>query len=125
MTVVLFPEERTIYTVDFLTPGRPPRGLLGGGFFPDWVDSVRRVEQLDFDVISPGHELPGTKADVTEQRIYLEDLVSAVSQGIAEGKTKEELVETILMEDYDHLIEFDFSRAGNVVGVYETLISNE
>lgn len=125
MTVVLFPEERTIYTVDFLTPGRPPRGLLGGGFFPDWVDSVRRVEQLDFDVISPGHELPGTKADVTEQRIYLEELVSAVFQGIAEGKTKEELVETILMEDYDHLIEFDFSRAENVVGVYETLISNE
>jgi len=28
------------------------------------------------------------------------------------------------MENYDHLIEFDESRAGNVIGVSETLISN-
>ena len=124
MTVVLFPEERTIYTVDFLTPNRPPRTQLDGGFLPEWVDSLRRVEELDFDIISPGHESPGTKAHVTEQREYLEELVAAVEAGIAEGKAREELVETILMEDYDHLIEYDYSRAGNVAGAYEILISN-
>ena len=123
MTVVLFPEERTIYTVDFLTPKRPPRTQLHGGFILDWVESLRQVEQLDFDIISPGHELPGTKADVIEQRQYLEDLVAAVSAGIAEGKSQEELVETILMEDYDHLIEYEVSRARNVAGTYEMLIA--
>ena len=83
------------------------------------------MEQLDFDIISPGHELPGTKAHVSEQRQYLEDLVAAVAEGIAEGKTKDELVETVLMEDYDHFIEYDFSRAGNVAGAYEILISDQ
>ena len=125
MTIVLFPEERTIYTVDFLTPNRPPRTQLDGGFLPEWVDSLRRVEQLDFDIISPGHESPGTKAHVTEQREYLEELVGAVEAGIAEGRTREELVETILMEDYVHLIEYDYSRALNVAGAYEILISNQ
>lgn len=125
MTVVYFPEERTIYTVDFLTPNRPPRTYLGGGFFPDWLESLRRVEQLDFDIISPGHELPGTKEHVVEQREYMEELMAAVSEGISEGKTKEELVETILMEDYDHLIEYDLSRAGNVIGVYEALAAGQ
>lgn len=125
MTVVLFPDERTIYTVDFLTPNRPPRTELNGGFLPEWVDSLRRVEELDFDIISPGHESPGTKAHVTEQREYLEELVAAVQAGIDEGRTKEELVETILMEDYDHLIEYDFSRARNVAGTYEILISSQ
>jgi hypothetical protein len=67
--------------------------------------------------------LPGTKADVIEQRQYLEDLVAAVSTGIAEGKNKEELVETILMKDYDHLIEYNVSRARNVAGTYEMLIA--
>lgn len=124
MTVVLFPEERTIYTADFLTPKRPPRTYLDGGFLPDWVESLKRVEQLDFDIISPGHELPGTKADVIEQRRYLEELVDAVSQGIAQGKTKEQLVETVRMEDYDHLIEYDMSRAANVIGAYEMLLFN-
>lgn len=123
MTVVLFPEERIIYTVDFLTPKRPPRTQLHGGFIRDWVESLHQVEQLDFDVISPGHELPGTKADVTEQREYLEQLVAAVSTGIDEGKNKEELVETILMENYDHLIEYDLSRPLNVDGAYEMLVS--
>ena len=123
MTVVLFPEERTIYTVDFLTPKRPPRTQMHGGFIRDWVESLRRVEQLDFDVISPGHELPGTKADVTEQREYLEALVAAVSAGIAEGRSKEQVVESVLMEDYDHLIEYDLSRALNVAGTYEMLMS--
>ena len=82
------------------------------------------MEQLDFDIVSPGHELPGTKADAIEQRRYMEELVAAVTAGISAGLTKEELVDTVLMEDYDHLIEFEDHRAGNVIGVYETLISN-
>ena len=65
MTVILFPEERVVYTVDFLTPKRLPRTQLHGGFITDWVKSLRQVEELDFDVISPGHALPGTKEDVT------------------------------------------------------------
>jgi glyoxylase-like metal-dependent hydrolase (beta-lactamase superfamily II) len=124
MTVVLFPAERTIYTADFLTPNRPPRTDLDGGFLPEWVESLRRVEQLDFDIVSPAHEAPGTKAQVTEQRRYLEELVAAVADGIAQGKSQAELVESIRMEDYSHLIEYDFSRAENVAGAYEILVSN-
>lgn len=123
MTVVLFPAERTIYTVDFLTPNRPARTVLDGGYLPDWVESLRRVAALDFDIIVPGHESPGTKAQVSEQARYMEDLYTAVSAGIAAGKTEEELVETILLEDYSHLIEYEYSRAGNVAGAYEMLMS--
>lgn len=123
MTVVLFPAERTIYTVDFLTPNRPARTVLDGGFLPDWVESLKRVEQLDFDIIVPGHESPGTRAQVSEQARYMEELYTAVSKGIAAGKTREELVDTILMEDYSHLIEYEFSRPGNVTGAYEILMS--
>ena len=125
MTVVAFPDERTIYTVDFLTPNRLPRAELDGGFLPDWIDSLRRVEELDFDIVVPGHEAPGTKAQVTEQRRYLEDLVAAVSEGISEGRTKEELVETVLMENYEHLLEFGFSGPLNVLGAYEILVTDE
>ena len=124
-TVLLFPDERTIHSVDFLTPKRPPAYDLYGGFFPDWLESLQRVEQLDFDIISPGHELPGTKADAIEQRRYMEELIAAVTAGISAGLTEEELVDTVLMEDYEHLIEFEAHRAGNVIGVYQTLIANQ
>ena len=124
MTVVLFPAERAIFTVDFLTPNRLPRTELDGGFLPDWVDSLRRVEELDFDVVVPGHESPGTKAQVTEQREYLQNLVDAVSQGIAERRTREVLADSILMSDYAHLLEYEFSRRSNVIGAYEILMTN-
>ena len=123
MTIVFFPDERTIYTVDFLTPGRPPRTQMFGGFFPDWLESLRRVMELDFDIISPGHELPGTKEDVAEQVQYMDDLLERVTAGIDAGLTKEEIVEIVTMEDYDHLIEFDLSATANVIGVYDSLIS--
>jgi glyoxylase-like metal-dependent hydrolase (beta-lactamase superfamily II) len=123
MTLLLFPEERVIHVVDYLTPKRPPAYDIYGGFFPDWLESLRQVEELDFDIISTGHELPGTKADAVEQRRYMEDLIAAVQEGIAAGRSEQELVDTILMEDYDHLIEFEEHRAGNVVGVYQTLIA--
>ena len=123
MTTVLFPAERAIYTVDFLTPNRPARTVLDGGYLPDWVESLNRVAELDFDIIVPGHESPGTKAQVEEQARYMEELYRAVSEGIAAGKTEQELVDTILMEDYSHLIEYEFSRAKNVSGAWEILMS--
>ncbi|MBT5032346.1 MAG: MBL fold metallo-hydrolase [Proteobacteria bacterium] len=123
MTVVLFPAERAIYTADFLTPNRLAWTVLDGGFLPDWVESLQQVEQLDFDTIVPAHESPGTKAQVSEQTRYMEDLYSAVSEGIAAGKSEQELVDSILMEDYSHVLEYEYSRAGNVSGAYEILIS--
>jgi len=121
MTVVRFPEERMIYTVDHLTPKRLPRGDLDGGFLPEWLDSLKRIEQLDFDYVSPGHESIGTKADVSEQVRYMRDLLEAVSQGIKAGKSKEELVKTVRLEQYSHLLEYEMSRASNVAGAYEML----
>ena len=123
MTVVRFPAERTIYTVDFLTPNRPARTVLDGGYLPDWVASLKAVAELDFDIAVPGHESPGTKAHVSEQARWMEELYEAVSAGIAAGMTEDELAETVLMEDYTHLIEYEFSREGNVRGAYEILMS--
>jgi glyoxylase-like metal-dependent hydrolase (beta-lactamase superfamily II) len=123
MTVVYFPAERTIYTADFLTPNRPARTVLDGGYLPEWVESLRQVEQIDFDIAVPGHESPGTKAQVSEQARYMEELYEAVSTGNAAGMTEDELAASILMEDYTHLIEYEFSREGNVRGAYEILMS--
>ncbi len=123
MTVVLFPAERTIYTADFLTPNRLARTVLDGGYLPDWIESLRKVEELDFDIAVPGHESPGTKAQMSEQARYMEDLYTAVSAGIAAGGTEKELVDTILLANYSHVIEYEFSRAGNVSGAYEILMS--
>jgi glyoxylase-like metal-dependent hydrolase (beta-lactamase superfamily II) len=125
MSIVLFPEERTIYVVDALTPHRLPFEDLDGTFLPEWRDWMRQVDTLDFDIVSPGHEAIGTKADVAEQISYFEDLIDGVSAGIESGLSKEEIVDTVLLEQYAHMLQYDNWRTPNVEGAYEILISKE
>ena len=47
MTVVRFPEQRIIYTVDHLTPKRLPRGDLDGGFLPEWTPTHGHVDTTE------------------------------------------------------------------------------
>lgn len=125
MSVVLFTDERTIYTVDALTPKRLPFEDLDGTFLPEWLQWLRHVDELDFDIISPGHEDIGTKADVREQIDYMRDLIDAVRAGIEAGRSKQELVDTVLLEQYSHMREYETYRARNVAGAYEILVSSE
>jgi glyoxylase-like metal-dependent hydrolase (beta-lactamase superfamily II) len=125
MSIVRFPAERTIYTVDALTPKRLPFEDLDGTYLPEWLDWLRHVDELDFDIISPGHEDVGTKADVAEQIDYMRDLIEAVQAGIDAGMSKEQLVESVKLEKYSHMREYANYRAGNVAGAYEILISRE
>ena len=124
MSIVLFPEERTIYTVDALTPKRLPFEDLDGTFLPEWLQWLRHVDELDFDIISPGHEDVGTKADVAEQIAYMRDLIDGVQAGIDAGLSKQQIVETVTLEQYAHMREYQSYRAGNVAGAYEILISS-
>jgi len=116
MTVPLFTDERFIYTVDHLTPKRLPRMTIDGGYsyLPDWLESLRRIEQLDFDYVSPGHESVGTKADVSEQVRYMNDLIEAVSAAIDVGQTHEEVADGVRLEQYNHLMEYERSIENNV-----------
>jgi len=125
MTTVHFREERAIYTADFLTPNRPPFTDIDGGYFPEWLESLRHVAQLDFDITVPGHEAVGTREQVSEQVRYLEDLIAQVSAGIEAGRSKQELVDSVLLEEYSHQIQFDNYRPANVAGTYEILLSPE
>ena len=61
--VMLFPEERTLFTVDFVSVKHLPFRNLSDAYYPDWIDSLRRVERLDFDILASGHGAMGTKQD--------------------------------------------------------------
>jgi hypothetical protein len=51
----------------------------------------------------------------------MDDLIKAVSDGIAAGKSKAELVKSVRLEKYSKLLEYEMSRASNVDGAYEML----
>ena len=95
--VLLYPARRLLFSVDFvrvnslpspatLRLNQPPDAV--DLYLDEWIESLARVEALDFDVVVPGHPpLTGSKADVRLVREYLEDsraaFVAARDRGVA------------------------------------------
>ena len=119
--VARFPAERVLFAVDFI----PVKGLafrdMGDSHYPDWVESLRRVEALDFQTLLPGHGPVGTKADVTAFREYLQDLEAAVRKGMAEGKTVDQLKAEVQLEKYKDWSQYKDFLPLNVQGMHRML----
>jgi glyoxylase-like metal-dependent hydrolase (beta-lactamase superfamily II) len=99
-SLVLFhPQQRLIFAVDFIPVDRLPYQDLGDSYPDEWIASLQWIEEnLDFDTLVPGHPpLPGTKADVTEMREYLTDLMASIQvardSGLADNSP--EMVEAV------------------------------
>jgi glyoxylase-like metal-dependent hydrolase (beta-lactamase superfamily II) len=100
--VLLYPERRLLFAVDFIWVNALPYQNLPDAYPEEWVESLRWIEEnLDFDTLVPGHPpLPGTKENVTGMREYLEDLMAAVraaqDQGLADNSP--EMIEAVRTE---------------------------
>lgn len=122
MIVVQFPAEKILYAVDFISVKRLPFKNLGDAYFPDWIDAIKFVEGLDFEILSPGHGNMGTKADAVDHRMYLEELYAAVVEGASQGKSLEELQAEIQMENYKDWQQYEAWRTMNIEGIYQRVV---
>lgn len=120
--VVRFADERVLFAVDFVSVKRLPYRDLSDSYFPDWIDSVRRIEAMDFDVLAPGHGALGTKADVSEHRRYLEALYDGVLAAVREGKSLQEIKSELKLEAFSHLGQYDAWRELNIEGVHRQVV---
>jgi glyoxylase-like metal-dependent hydrolase (beta-lactamase superfamily II) len=100
--VLLYPERRLLFAVDFIPVNTLPYQNLPDAYPDEWIESLRWIEEnLDFDTLVPGHPpLPGSQANVTQVREYLQDLMAAVraaqDQGLADNSP--EMVEAVRTE---------------------------
>jgi glyoxylase-like metal-dependent hydrolase (beta-lactamase superfamily II) len=130
-TVMLFPEQRVLFATEFLADALVVDDILSlpsacgpfdGSPLAEWIKSYETVEALDFDKLAGGHGAPlFTKADVTATRVYFEDLVAAVSAGIAAGQSVEQLKESVRLEKYRDWANYERLRANNVEAAYQNL----
>lgn len=116
MSAIVFPGERAVFVVDFITTGRLPyvdyfTGFAERGVPPEdldsWLNAIRVVEMLDVDIVTPGHGSIGTVGDVTEHRHYIEDLRDGVAAGVARGESLDDIQRSAVFAQYDHLFNYD------------------
>jgi glyoxylase-like metal-dependent hydrolase (beta-lactamase superfamily II) len=130
-TVVLFPAERVLFSVDFpadalVTTSMRSMPSSCGAFdqhpLSEWIKSYRTIEGLDFDILAQGHgSQTFTKADVAEGRKFFEDLRDAISQAIKQGKSLEETKRTVLLPQYKDWAYYDMLRPLDVEAAYLNL----
>jgi glyoxylase-like metal-dependent hydrolase (beta-lactamase superfamily II) len=117
LIAMLFPEERVAFTVDFISVERLPYQTLADSYFPDWIEAIKEVEAMDFDILAPGHGPLGTKADATDHRRYLEDLHDAVLEAARAGQSLEEMQASITLDKYQGWSQYEEWRPMNIEGM--------
>jgi len=122
LSILHFPDDRTVFAVDFLNVRRVPFQTMAGAPVSAWIDANRDLQaRLDYDIIVPAHGNIGTKADVDDSTQYMVELLAAVTEAVEAGLSLEETQATVLMEEYSDWQQYEVWRPLNVQGAYENL----
>jgi glyoxylase-like metal-dependent hydrolase (beta-lactamase superfamily II) len=122
--VMRFPAERILFAVDFIPVKSVGFRDWPDAYIEDWIESLRRVESMDFDVLVPGHGPVGTKDDVRAFRVYMEELRDAVTRLAREGKSEQEVVQAVQLAKYESWGGYKDMFALNVAGMYRHVQSH-
>lgn len=126
-TIVRFPDEKIIFTVDLGPAGRVAWRYFGGYSVEDSNDfglaltDMETIMALDFDIIAPGHYDYKTLKDLRRTYEYHIDLCKRVAMEMEAGSDLAQILETVTMADYIDLKLHDRFVAMNVEGMHYQL----
>lgn len=112
------------FITDAASPKRLPWRNMGGANIDNWINQVRNIESLDFDIFAPAHGTVGDKSDVADVIVYMEELKATVLAGLNAGKSTLQLQATVTMSDYKDWEQYDAWLTENVEGMASFLVSS-
>lgn len=122
--VMRFPAERALFAVDFIPVKTVGFRDFADAYLDDWIESLKRVEAMDFDRLVPGHGPLGDKASVAAFRGYMEELRDAVLKLARKGKSLEEIKQLVKLPKYESWGGYAQMFPLNVDGMYRTVQAN-
>lgn len=122
LIVVIVRPENVAFITDVSAPRRLPYRTLPSSSIDAWINQVRKIETLDFQIFAPAHGEVGDKSANGEVLTYLETLRAEVLAGLEAGKSVAELQSSVTLDAYKDWGQYDAWRALNVQGMAEYLI---
>ena len=116
--VLRFPKEKILFAVDFIPVKAMPFRDFPDGYLQEWIDSLKRVEAMSFDILAPGHGPLGTKADAVAFRELMEELRADVTRLSREGKSLDDIKKMVTLEKYKDWSGYQQMRELNVEGMH-------
>lgn len=121
MIVMRFPKERTLFAVDIVSIDSVAYRDFPNADISGWIASLKKIEQMDFELLAPGHGPMGTRDHARRHREYLEDLKTQVSAHIQHGMTLIETRDAVNLTKYKAWTGYDTSRDLNIDGMFRLM----
>jgi glyoxylase-like metal-dependent hydrolase (beta-lactamase superfamily II) len=97
--VVLFVEDRILHTGDLYSNGRYPNiDLEAGGSVREWVATLDRLLELDFDKVIPGHGPVGDREDLIAFQDFMRQLAAVGANAERERISLSETQRTAVLD---------------------------
>ncbi len=109
--------DNVAFVVDAVSAKRLFYRDFPGANVDHWIEQVRVVNTLDFDVFVGGHGPVGDKADVASGLRYLRELRAAVLDGLRAGRSVAELKQSVDLEKYQDWGSYEQWRELNIEGM--------
>lgn len=91
--VTFLPKERIVATGDLM---ETVLSYMGDSYPEDWVQTLEKLKQLDFDVVLPGHGAPFRGKDhITAFQNYLRDFIAQANTLKRQGLSEEQIAAQI------------------------------
>ena len=117
--------ENVAFITDAASPKRLPFRDMGGANVDDWINQIKTIESLDFEIFAPAHGSIGVKSDAQEVRVYMEKLREEVLTGLKAGKSVDDLAGEITMADYKDWSQYEEWLSLNIEGMAKFLIKSD
>ena len=125
--IAWLPKEKILITGDLFVNGNPWGNNVED---PDadylkWLKVLDKMAGWNPVMVIPGHGIPGTKNSLLEQRDFLSDMFTQVSDGIKAGKSKEQLLQEIDLSKHPGYGQNKVSVGRSIRGMYDQLSAKQ
>ena len=97
---VFVPEERVIFTSDNVVSHQP---MFHQAVPFEWLDSLKKLEQLDADILVPGHGTVCDKKFLKKMSSNVQEFIDVIKDAVNKGLTVDEAKKNISLLDHYHI----------------------
>lgn len=98
-TIIYFPDLRAIHTGDLVIDGMPVIDYAGGGSAIEFVSTLKKILDIDFDTVIPGHGRILTRRDVAEYIPKFETMNQRMADLVRKGVPKDQAAQHLKLDD--------------------------
>jgi glyoxylase-like metal-dependent hydrolase (beta-lactamase superfamily II) len=99
-TIVYMPRKKVLFAGDNVCTAGIPN--LSESCPLEWLEALKTMEEMDVDVVVPGHGKIGGRNSIKEFRTKLASLVNEIKEKKEKGLGKEDIVREVRYEDTVH-----------------------